>query len=503
MSLFLPQIILGTAFLILLGGNLFQRDFRSSWLLAVSGAGLSFASLFFLRFRLPLSSGFSAWWAGEGLVSSISFLLDGVSWQIALVSAGLVLSFFLTEVRHAMSAPWLNWAVNLALGISSLLAVFSADLLTLAFFWILIDLVTTLAWLRFVTRPEERWVALNFLLANIAASFLLLSAWILLGFSSQFGNLLTIVSTILRLGVISSSPASRLDSNQTSYLRLLPMASVLVLLSRPLALEGVTLIAMLAFLLPLAFFNALRVNQPADVGQGVQFVERGFATLTVMAAAVGQPTIALSLGLVTLVVGSLLSLAKSVRSWRWPIILVTVFFLCGLPFATIEATSRTALILLVFLPVYAALVSGWARSALGEAPEVPVNEPWMGVIRTLGLLIIPSIFGLLAIGLAPAPSNPIQTVWWPGIALIALTALIFFAGRRASRLLHVSQSLIASIESVVFSRWLPTAFEWILGALGWVLRMMNRVLEGQAGVLWALLLIALLLSLASQFALGG
>jgi hypothetical protein len=51
--------------------------------------------------------------------------------------------------------------------------------------------------------------------------------------------------------------------------------------------------------------------------------------------------------------------------------------------------------------------------------------------------------------------------------------------------------------------WLKAIGLVILNTLDWILRMMNRVLEGQAGILWALLLIALLLSVASQFALGG
>lgn len=71
MLLFIPQIILSSALVILIAGNLFQRNFRSSWLLTMSSAGLALASLVFLRFRLPLSLSFSAWWAGEGLVLSL------------------------------------------------------------------------------------------------------------------------------------------------------------------------------------------------------------------------------------------------------------------------------------------------------------------------------------------------------------------------------------------------------------------------------------------------
>jgi hypothetical protein len=501
MLLFLPQIILGATLLILLASNLSQRGFRSSWLFTVTGAGLAFASLIFLRLRLPLAQSFSAWWAGEGLVSSISFLLDNASWQIAFVVCGLVLVFFLSEVQRAISAPWLNWAVNLALGVVSLLAVFSGDLLTLAFFWILVDVFTGLALYRFVDKADGRRIALGFLPANVAASFILLAAWILVGYSAQLSNLLAIIAASLRLGIFSVSQANSLDSNQASYLRLLPGASVLVLLARPLALEGFPQSVLLLLLLLPALFVAVNLQQ-SDERQSLPLFERGMAALAVAAAAIGQPAIALAFGLVLLTGGSLLSLAREARRWRWPVVAVSAVLFSASPFLATDPDSNIPIVFFGFLITYAALIAGWIWFALPAAAQPAATEPWMRVVSILGLLLIPLLFVLLSLGLAPGPSDPTEIVWVPAIALIVLAGIIFLIAQRSLRFSFIPPSLASFASSVASIRWLQAAFDWILDALRWVLRIMSRLLEGQAGVLWAMLLIVLLLSLASQLALG-
>ena len=503
MLLFIPQIILSSALVILIAGNLFQRNFRSSWLLTMSSAGLALASLVFLRFRLPLSLSFSAWWAGEGLVSTINFLLDGVSWQIAFVLSGLVLSFFLMEVPRAMSAPWLNWATYLALAIASLFAAVAGDILTLAFFWILVDALTGLAIFRLFAKAEERRAALSFMPANITASFLLLASWILTDSTSQIANLLVLSSAALRLGIFAPVRESSVNGDQFAILRWLPAASVLVLLARPVSLGGISLIIVLVLLMLPAIFFAFKSMQPESGAEAL--IERGFATLAIAAAAVGQPGAALGFGLAVLAAWGLLSLAQTSGRLRWPVIVASVVLLSGLIFSPLISANQiyASLIAFAYLPVHAALIAGWSRQALTQSKEQPAGEPWMRVTRTIGSLLVPLMFLFLGLGLAPTPSIPVELIGWPAVFVIALAAIFFLASERLKKRFLLPPSL-ANLLQVSFSMsWLQTPFNWMLSALGWVLHMTSRVLEGQAGVLWAMLLIALLLSLALQFALGS
>jgi hypothetical protein len=498
---FLPIAILGATLLGLLASNLFQRGFRSSWALTTSGSALAFAGLIFLRLRLPQTTSFSAWWAGEGLVSSISFSLDEISWQIALVVGGLILALYLSEVDRAMSAPWLDWVVNLALGVACLFAVFSGDLLTLSFIWILVDAFTMIAIIRLVDKADERKDALAFLPTNITASFLLMAAWIFSGYAGQLSSLVAIVAASLRLGIFASTRATNMNEPLASYLRLLPIASVFVLLSRSFSLEGFPQTVVLILLLLPALLIAYQLNQQSAKLPGPSF-ERGFGILAIASAVIGQPIVALGFGLIALVSNNLFALARFASRWRWLGVAASVVLFSFLPFLSVSGNKESPVLFFVFLVIEAALLSGWARNALNEDFKSFTGEPWMRVIGALGLLVVPMIYVALAIGLAPSPSLEPEVGWLHATIVIVLSLGFFFAGRRAVSSFMVPTRLAGLVESVVSMRWIELTFESVFAALRWILRLISRVLEGQAGVLWALLLIVLLISLASQFALG-
>jgi hypothetical protein len=57
------------------------------------------------------------------------------------------------------------------------------------------------------------------------------------------------------------------------------------------------------------------------------------------------------------------------------------------------------------------------------------------------------------------------------------------------------------IDEIFSLRWFFNSFSWVYNAVGQALASLNSLLEGEGGVLWALLLVALLVSLVAQ--LGG
>ncbi|MEK6256695.1 MAG: hypothetical protein N2C13_05190, partial [Chloroflexota bacterium] len=64
--------------------------------------------------------------------------------------------------------------------------------------------------------------------------------------------------------------------------------------------------------------------------------------------------------------------------------------------------------------------------------------------------------------------------------------------------------ILVSILEIVFSfRWLVRFLESGAHALGRLIKLITALLEGEGGVLWALLLVALLVSLLVQIQVGG
>jgi hypothetical protein len=492
--LFLPLIILGVALLALLAGNLLQRNFRSSWQLVILAASLAFASLIYLRIQLPLTSNFSAWWAGEGLISSISFNLDEISWPYALIVCGLFLAFLLKQVQQAMSASWLDWGIYLLLTISSLAAVLSGDLPTLFFFWVLVDVCSVISFWNIASTKDERQNSLGFLTSNIAAIFLLQIAWLAMDSSDQIGELLLVGSAVLRLRLFSPSTGSNSTNSRSEFVRLLPWASIFVLIARSPSLSGwgqygvlfVLLVLMLGFTFQ-SIFNEKRE---------VERVEKGFAVLALAAAVIGQPYISASLGILTLASSGLLSLARFEPKLRFMMILAALLLFSWFPIFSVMTADYSAPLLIMMFLVEATVIVGWIRLAYEEEQPSP-SEAWMRVVRTLGISLIP----IAAAFLLFTSFRRQEPLWWAAAFVFLLTGILHVIINRFSKNLPVS---ITQRTDEFFSlRWLQIGLDWLFLTVSWILRMMNRLLEGRAGVLWALLVIALLLSLASQIATGG
>ncbi len=506
MLLFLPQLVLGATLLILIASNLFQRSFRSSWLLTTSGAALALVSLIFLRLRLPLSLSSSAWWAGEGLISSINFQVDGGSWQFALIVCALILAFFLLQVHKAITEPWLNWAVGLAIAISSLLAIFSGDLLTLAFFWILVDATTVIFIFRFVSKADQRRAAFEFLPANIAASFLLMAASVLTGAAGQQTVLLVLVAAALRLEIFSpTKPGSEnpdSHSPQAGILRLLPKASVLVLLARTDALSGSVFFVALALLFFSVLINTLRWLGRID---RVEFFERGFASLALLATAIGQPGVALGYGMVAMISSSVFSLMKNSGRYKLMVLTPAILIFSGLPFNYVIATDQAPGLswsVVLLLPFHA-LLAGCLRQIPTSSIEETPREPWMRTMRLFGIFIIPSVFLIFILLFSPSLAQETEFVLWPALVVLLISVLIFLIPKPSLKRFQMGTRWKNWVEEVESMVWMQSFGSWALKTLESILRIVNRVLEGQAGILWALLLITLLLSVASQFAFGG
>jgi hypothetical protein len=507
MLLFLPHLILGATLLILITSNTFQRGFRSGWLLTALGTGLALASLIFLRFRLPITLDSSAWWAGEGLVSSISFSLDAVSWQLALIVCSLALSFFLLQVHKAVNEPWLNWALSLALAASSLLALVANDLLTFAFLWTLVDAINAICFLVLVKNQTERSDGLNFLLPNVVATFLLLAASVLVGYGGNAATLLILIAAALRLELFTPLlRETQLDQQSVgeNVLRLLPKASVFVLIARLTAISGPIFFVALILIFLFALINISHWLQKNN-HSGIEYFERGVAALALLASTLGQPGAVLAFGLLTLIGGSVLYLAQNASRFRWLVIAPTVLILVGLPFKQIIPLSETGsgLRAIFFLPLQALLVAGWMRKVPLSSQEEPSGEPWMRSIRWLGLFVIPVIFLVFILVSPRSLTEETEFIWWPAVGVLILTLLFTFFLQRSQPKFNLPVNWSNFFKAVFSMVWLKTIASAILSSLDWILRMTNHILEGQAGILWALLLIALLLSVASQFVLGG
>lgn len=508
MLLLAPIGLLVLTLLALAASNL-QRDFRSSWVVALIGASLAWLSLLILRLQLPLTLNFTAWQVGTGLEYAANFALDDVSWPLAFLVSSLCVAAILGQARHAVGAAWHSWAPSLIVTAAAMLAIVSADLLTLFFSWTLLDLITCVFSLAYIQQAAERRARLTAFVLNLLASFLLLAAWTLSFYGDELASVLVVVAVAFRFGLWASRlrlvEADRLRDDLATMLSLIPMAAGTSALARSVGLpdpaRSVLLLSILIVSLYLAFRSLL------DPKTNWQILwELGMAGMAIAAAIGGQSVAAVAFSLMILVGNAAKTLIQNLPKLRVPAAIGGAALFLGLPFSASQWSlvmygDWSSPVVFAFLLVQGALLAAWLRRAMLPRTSSAPPEPWMRSVEWLGLAIVPLIYVLLGLGLLPIFDGSMQPPLWPVAVLAAASAALFFLSPRLvpavpARLRH-AVSLFASLQ------WLEIAAQLASQGLSRTFAFANLLLEGQAGVLWAMLLMALLISLAAQFGLGG
>lgn len=504
MLLLLPLLALIAGLFALMFSNL-RRPLRSSWLVAVGIAAIALLTLIFLRFQLPISISFAGWWVGEGLEFSSVLVLDPASWILAFTVTTLLLSSLLNEVSQAMTAKWALWAKGLALTTVTLFAIFSGDLLAFAFSLTLLDIVV------FVLIVSESGIwprgqeAVVRLITNLVGNMLLLGAWALPDFERDAIAALILVAAALRLGLLLRPMFNAAKTEMSDLFRLAPLAPALALLTRAQTMSGPVLIATHLFLLLPVVYSALKHLSSKEDEAGTYWT-LGFGALALAAAAQGSAFSVLAFGLILLFGDALLHAVQTFVSKRitWIAAIVGALLFAGLPLtASFPAadfyTGPASFLAYAFLPVQALLLFGWARRASVLIVSERAPESWMRTVQLISKISLPVVFIFFGLGTAPSfPPDDLTLAWWWGAIVVTLVALFGFLAPRV----RMRAPMVAAIESALSLRWLGSVGRRGSAGLTAALTFVSFILEGPAGVLWALLLIALLLSVVAQAGLG-
>lgn len=508
MWVLLPSLLLVITLLALVALQRWRPAFKSYWFVATAGALLAALLTLGLRFSLPQAAHFPGWVLSDGLQFPLSFGLDGFSWSLSFTLLILLLASLLRSVRRASDVSWPIWMPSLALAATGLLAVAAADLLAVALTLLLLDVMIFAQHSAFA--PDEgRAVLLEQFALSLGSVLLVLAAWATPASYASLASLLLSVAGGLRLA-LAAGP--RVGTRQpmpafTTMLRYAPLAAGFVLLRFIQPFSGIALHLSLILLLAAALrwaVLALAPNAP------LQHMQRSTAALGLAAAIAGATNAVLGFGLLLLYAETLARLIGHYPQLRRPFMLAGAVFFSGLWFTAAQGASALysaplSPLLFAALPLHALLLLGIVQRA-GAPSEPPApDEPWTLAVESIGAVLPLAMFVIAGL-ILPLPFGGNSAPWWPAIVVLALLAAIW-AGRiylrRSGRQLlppHFRQRMR-------LPQWrLPTPRQIAAGlsaALAAVLRLLSSLLEGEAGLLWALLFIALLISIFSQGGLAG
>lgn len=516
------------------GLRLARPKFQGLWFVALLSALLTLAAVILARPEevhfVPLLS----WQPAEILPFSPALLIDSVSWPFSVSLAVLLLAILLTAVVRLNPGSWRAWSGSLGLTGLGLVAVWAGNPLTFLLAWSALDLLELLVQLFQVRQSEVREGGVLAFTARVAGTAMFILAIVVsrtLGVELGFGSVpvqvapLLILAAGLRLGVLPlQAPLLEeipMRRGVGTALRLAPAAASLVLLVRIASIPLTPLVSaiFLVFASLAAFYSGFAWLTARTELSGRPFWLLGLASLAVAAAVRGDVPSAMAWGLALLFSGGLLFLYSARHPYLNILVLVGMLAASGMPFsptwggAALFLRPESGPILgwwiIPNVLLFVALVSlllGYLRHTFSAAESMHGREAWAWLIYSLGLAILPlTHFGLGWLYRPALDSSVSLSNWFFGVAVLGITsALWWFNERDPIRLpgeatfrttLKWGASFWGQLLSLI---WFYRILWSIYHLFSRVFQIINRLLEGEGGLLWAFLLLLLIFTLAAN-----
>jgi hypothetical protein len=519
----LPVILF---FLAALGIVILQQSrpgIGSAWLIAALTGLVVTGLMLFLRLRLPLEVVAERWLPFGENSSPPAFLLDYPSWAFALCLVVLALALVLTDSsRLETEARPLNWAAGLGLTGIGLLAVMARNPTTLVAAWTAVDLFELVIVLSTEAGRRMGQQTLTAFSVRLAGSLLVIAA-ILFARSRgiQFNlnpipaelGIFMLLAAGLRLGVLPLNVPYMSEvytwRGLGNLIRLIGPASSLMVLGRipgeflppgwqPLLLGLSVLAALYGSMMWLTASNELA---------GRPYWSTAVAALAVASAIKGDARAAIAWGTAFLLVGSVLFYYSAHRRRNLFIPLLAVLGLTGIPFTPAAAgwsglaSGAPGISTFVFLLSDVLLIWGFLRHVLRPRDEIHRMERWVHQVYPAGLLFL--IAAQWAIGW---PDSFRLGTWWPAVVVVLLSAATIAAWITLQKKLAagavsvvwlgtVARQVGAGLGAFFRLNWLYRFLRWVYQMVQSFIQLVTTMLEGDGGILWTLVLLAILISL--------
>ncbi len=467
---------------------------RRTWFLALGGGLLTLGGVLWWRLQLPLT--FSARTDTPLPAWQPTLRLDAIAWPQAAALAVVLLSSLLASVSHTTFPAPRRWAGLFTLTLVGFLALTSADLLTLAFLWVLLDLAETMVLILAGQHPRYNEAAVVALSARLSSVGLLL--WSnLLHSSHHNADIWLLVAAALRLGVLplhlplESSAAQRQDVG--AMLRIVAAISGFVIFTR-VDFQTPSPLLLLVLLLT-ALYSAFRWLQSGEVLDGRPYWVVSLAALAGALALLDNTIGVIALGLM-LTLGTTVFSLYALRKLRYGrlFLLLSGLAFSSLPFSLTASVWRFPApppwyFWPLALPAYALLLIGYTRHLL--RPSIISLDHQPAPIRRLYLA---------GVGLPALAALALGVLGWPGAGVLGnlKASLLVAALSLGGGLLIWRWRLLARMKAFNFSA--RRSAGWIFPLL-WRLyrapgrqidRLVSHYIEGEGGLLWVWLAALLL-----------
>jgi hypothetical protein len=229
------------------------------------------------------------------------------------------------------------------------------------------------------------------------------------------------------------------------------------------------------------------------------------SSLVVASSSSAQPQAVIAFGWSLLLPGSLIFLSNYRNRWSLPLLFLGGLAISSLPYTptwqSVELyTGSFHVGWLLLLPAHSLILLGFLKHSFTKKTQNAPVERWAAWIYTWGLVIITLVTYLFSWWMfsgnqSATAQTPDLFSSWPALAILGITVFTGLIHRR----IPAALSPILTRLSVNLS--LGRALKPVWGFFFWVRKILlfvSQTLESQSGILWALLILVLLISLFGQ-----
>lgn len=490
--------------------------FRYNWWIATAGGLGAWISVFAWQTQMPIELHLPAWQPALLFSQTPTFIADGVAWVFSLSIVALCLAIIVTSVVRSNFPSPMNWASTLTFASLGVLAATADNPLTLVLIWAAIDLAELLSQIRVVENPSLSERVVIAFASRVAGTLILLWA----DMTSAANNasfdfrsappqagIFLILAAGLRLGVLPLHlpypSESTLRRGFGTGLRMVSAASSLILLARIPSASVVSpytpyIILLVAFA---ALYGGWMWMRAPDELNGRPYWLIGMGSLAVAASLRGNPLGAAAWGCALVLAGSTLFLASEPIRWLTRLSLVGTLMLSALPFSLTATGWNSAGSFWFTLPflafAQAMLIAGYVRHCQRIVTRASYEDQpiWGRNIYPIGMLVLLLTSFLLGI-FGWEGALQFGTLITGLIASLLSLGLLWLTPRL--RILNPVRAHWVRPSNPGWLNWGYQALWALYRQLGQVSMLFTNVLEGESGIMWTLLFLALFISIFSQ-----
>ncbi|PKN98057.1 MAG: hypothetical protein CVU42_14140 [Chloroflexi bacterium HGW-Chloroflexi-4] len=527
MLILIPIILL----LLLAGGiNLLAGRYKlslgSTWLIAAASVLIVWISMIIFRVALPGGASITNW-SPQGIgTDTLVFKLSERTWIFAFLITSLLVGVIFTDtVRFGQSNNLVTWSGSMILTAVGLLSIYSQTFLAIIITWTIIDLVEFGILIKVTVQPKVHSAVVLEFITRVIGTVLVMAALIFSNIhtalveSAEYSRgvyLLILLGATLRLGVFplhvpltSSLPIRR---SLGTILRLVSPISVIAFLSQIQPQQQYQTLTNFLFSVALivAFYGAVKWISAKNELSGRPFWMLSFSGLILIHFLLGQVEGAISLSIIMLTAGGFIFLFSYSSRVNQGLALFLSLALIGLPFTPASSIWRSVgqpqnwVSFAIVIITISLLFLGFIKHIFRERDQTSPKESWMQFFYTVGLILLSISPWITLIWRFPIIRSEVN--WIAPITCLTIIAIMVVLFRRkiwdwliqkqAVQRLFIPFKLVGKILNVFFQfEWFFTFLRFLFDLFSKPLKFFVNLLEGDGGLLWAFVFLALISSI--------